>query len=211
MPPHCSAAEPTGTAPPRVRQLSAPLPRHKATCAVARLLSAPLGKLATRTNCRTVNHRSPPHCLKNHTDPGERGGPSRKRRQSPSSGIGHDSAVLKPTMRLLQYPRPADDRQNQGLAPAEEATAKRLCGIGQGGSCRPVNPALVLAEPVRKCVRGPPRQTPRPQEPAIGRAGKSASSAPLLIRGVAGASPPAEGVAGDSAAAPAQGKAFPIT
>ena len=146
MPPHCSAAEPTGTAPPRVRQLSAPLPRHKATCAVARLLSAPLGKLATRTNCRTVNHRSPPHCLKNHTDPGERGGPSRKRRQSPSSGIGHDSAVLKPTMRLLQYPRPADDRQNQGLAPAKEATAKapvrdwpgRQLSSGQSyaGACR---------------------------------------------------------------------------
>jgi hypothetical protein len=85
---------------------------------------------------------------------------------------------------------------------------KRLCGIGQGGSCRPVNPAVVLAEPVRKCARGRHR-TSRPQEPAVGRAGKSASSAPLIFRGVAGALPSAEGVAGDSVAAPAQGKAFP--
>lgn len=58
-----------------------------------------------------------------------------------------------------------------------------------------------------ECMRGQIKK-PRPQEQAARPAGKSASSAPLILpgalRGV-----PAEGVDGDSTAAPAQGKAFP--
>jgi hypothetical protein len=52
----------------------------------------------------------------------------------------------KPTMRLLKHSRPADDRQNQGLAPAKEVTAKapvrdwpgRQLSSGQScaGACR---------------------------------------------------------------------------
>ncbi len=52
----------------------------------------------------------------------------------------------KPTMRLSKHPRPADDRQNQRLAPAKEATAKapvrdwpgRQLSSGQSraGACR---------------------------------------------------------------------------
>jgi hypothetical protein len=95
-------------------------------------------------------------------------------------------AAHKPTMRLFQHPRPADDRQNQGLAPAKEATAKCLCGIGQGGSCRPVNPALALAEPVRKCARGPPRQNAAPSRARHQTGGKSASSAPIICSGLIG-------------------------
>lgn len=55
---------------------------------------------------------------------------------------------------------------------------------------------------------GPPRRTPRPQERAgtVRGAERINSPAPLpgVLRGV-----PAEGVGGDRAAAPAQGKAFP--
>lgn len=56
---------------------------------------------------------------------------------------------------------------------------------------------------------GPLRRTPRPQERAGTARGtvRATSPAPIFggLRGV-----PAEGVGGDGAAAPAQGKAFPL-
>ena len=121
----------------------------------------------------------------------ERGGPSRKRRPSRLFGIGHNSAgaARRPPTRQFSYWNIRDQRmiaKAKDSHPENGDSQKRLCGIGQGGSCRPVNPALVLAEPVRKCARGPSRQTPRPQEPATRRAGKSASLAPLICNGFMG-------------------------
>jgi hypothetical protein len=52
---------------------------------------------------------------------------------------------------------------------------------------------LDLVSADSECARDPSLQTSRPQEPARGRAGKSASSAPLIMLGRYGAAPRSKG------------------
>ena len=100
--------------------------------------------------------------------------------------IGDDEAewIHEGGVPQLHHPRSADDHQDQKPAPAEEATAKRLCGIGQGGSCRPVNPALVLAELIRKCAWGPSRQSVVPSRGRLRTGGEERVISPTRLRGV---------------------------
>ena len=72
-------------------------------------------------------------------------------------------------------------RQHRRMAVQVDIRRHDRCDLGplhlgkcRRGSCRPVNSALVLAEPACKCMRGRD-QTPRPEEPALGPAGESAS------------------------------------
>jgi hypothetical protein len=116
----------------------------------------------------------------------------------------------KLTMRLSKDPRLADDRQNQGLAPAKEATAKApvrdwpgrglSSGQSRAGACR-------AGSQVRA---GPFSSNAAPSRARHRTGGKERVSSPAPHSGRCRGFAPAEGVAGDSAAAPGQGKAFPI-
>ena len=79
----------------------------------------------------------------------------------------------------------------------------------KGGACRLSSPAHETVTAGSECVRGHLCQNAAPSGARRRRARKSATSAPLIIRGVVGRIP-ADGVAGDGAAAQAQGKAFPF-
>lgn len=86
-----------------------------------------------------------------------------------------------------------------------------MTGIDRsGGALSPGRPILLPCRSEAACARGPPRQSPRPQEriaDARDRARHQHRSTTGALRGFA----PLEGVAGDGKPAPAQGKAFPLT
>ena len=115
----------------------------------------------------------------------------------PLFGIGHNNAGAKrrPLTRQFCYRGIRDQRmiaKAKDSHPEGRRREKGVCGMGQGGACRPVHPALVLAEPVR--VRAGPRS--RHPHPVRFFIGQSASLAPLNIRGAAGGVPAEVGVEG---------------
>lgn len=83
-------------------------------------------------------------------------------------------------------------------------------GSPKGGACRLSRTALAIMPAASACMRGPSAANAAPSGAGpSGPAGQSASSAPLRFQGRCGVSPH-EGVGGDDAAAPAQGKTFPV-
>lgn len=101
---------------------------------------------------------------------------------------------------------PSDQRVDQ----ISERRQKSLtCSCRRkSGVCRLWTPALIPVSAGSVRARGLSRQTPRPKERAAGARDSVRHQDPLTIGALRGASP-LEGVAGDSAVAPAQGKAFP--
>jgi len=137
----------------------------------------------------------------------ERGGPSRERRPPRLSGAGKQRRRIRAVHQTcschcsIERPARLSKKRNRTL----EGSANRIHCLrqwrGRGLSSVRWRLLIFLADPVR--ARGK-QKTPSPGD--FNR--QSATSAPAhlggALRGV-----PAEGVAGDSVAAPGQGKAFP--
>ena len=116
----------------------------------------------------------------------------------------------KPTMPLLKRPRPADDRQNQRRAPAKEATAKAPVRDWQGGILSSGRSRAGACRAGSQVRAGPSWSNAAPSRARHRTGGKERVISPAPYSGRCRGFAPAEGVAGDSAAAPAQGKAFPL-
>lgn len=127
-------------------------------------------------------------------------GPNRQRRRVPRRPQQPNRAGIAPSGQR--------DRQGKNSHPERRRMSLKSLRRRQAGVCRLAWPALApVAAEVRVRAGPVPKRRAR-RSAAEGRAGPSASPAPLrfpgALRGI-----PAEGVAGDDKSAPAQGKAFP--
>ena len=131
----------------------------------------------------------------------------------PLFGDGHRHAGAKRRPLTMQFCyRGIRDQRMIAKAKDSHPEGRRretgVCGMGQGGACRPVHPALARPPPVQS-ARGALRTIRRALRSAPAGVRDRARQQPRSVSPGRWGVFPLEGVAGDGAAAPAQGKSFP--